>query len=269
MRAAETDIKRDAVVGQRKRKCFFYVWFIPLNWLAIAGLSLIYRGGENLALGVALFPALLIHLLVHQIFGVLNSLGNNLTVPIVIGAVVMLGAGFLLDWTRVSSKIFFLSSPLALYSAIASSHFHSSAKQAGLDQWRRLRTNSISTIPSGASPGKSSAPPWGSTSAFQSRCLAKNSRRFIERARKGGRMPPSPNYVRRAEIDRVHNARLLTPAPIRASYYFIECSPIIFPSVSCTSEMKPYSPIENFSLKIFPPFCAARLASTEQSRQLK
>ena len=73
----------------------------------------------------------------------------------------------------------------------------------------------------------------------------------------------------RAEINRVHNSRLLTSAPTRASYYFIECSPIIFPSVSCTSEMKPYSPMGNFSLKILPPFCAARFASTEQSIQLK
>jgi hypothetical protein len=105
MRAADADIKTDAVVGQRKRKRFFYVWFIPLIWMAIAGLSLIYRGGENLALGVALIPALL----VHQIFGVLNNLGNNFTLPIVIGAVVLLGAGFLLDWARVSLRIFFLS----------------------------------------------------------------------------------------------------------------------------------------------------------------
>ena len=51
--------------------------------------------------------------------------------------------------------------------------------------------------------------------------------------------------------------------------YFIECSPIRFPSVSFTSAMKPYCPIENFSLKIAPPAGTTRAASAAQSSQEK
>ena len=35
--------------------------------------------------------------------------------------------------------------------------------------------------------------------------------------------------------------------------HFIECNPIMFPSVSNTNAMNPYCPIENFSLKNSPP----------------
>src|SRR5690242_19316412 len=51
--------------------------------------------------------------------------------------------------------------------------------------------------------------------------------------------------------------------------YFMECNPIILPSVSNTSAMKPYLPMDIFSLKILPPCSAARAASAAQSSHLK
>ncbi len=61
-----------------------------------------------------------------------------------------------------------------------------------------------------------------------------------------------------------------SPAAMESAFpYFRECSPIMFPSVSYTSEMNPYCPIENLSLKIFPPLSAARFASTAQSSHVK
>jgi hypothetical protein len=43
------------------------------------------------------------------------------------------------------------------------------------------------------------------------------------------------------------------PAPPRRAIYRIEGRPTGLPSVSKTSEMKPYCPMENFSLKMRPP----------------
>jgi hypothetical protein len=51
--------------------------------------------------------------------------------------------------------------------------------------------------------------------------------------------------------------------------YWRECSPIILPSVSTASAMKPYSPIDVFSFSRRPPACLTRAASTAQSVQLK
>ena len=41
--------------------------------------------------------------------------------------------------------------------------------------------------------------------------------------------------------------------------YFIECSPIWFPSESSTSAQKPISPIADFGVMIFPPADSTRL----------
>jgi hypothetical protein len=49
----------------------------------------------------------------------------------------------------------------------------------------------------------------------------------------------------------------------------IECSPIRFPSVSSTKQMNPWGPMENFGRWIWPPFFAARAASTAQSAHEK
>src|SRR5688572_10565145 len=106
MRAPETEVKVEPVVARRKARRFFFVWLIPLIWLGIAGMSLIHRGGEHMALFVALLPALL----VHKIFGVLDGFGgNDFTLPFALGALVMLAAGLLLDFARVRSKTFFIS----------------------------------------------------------------------------------------------------------------------------------------------------------------
>jgi hypothetical protein len=51
--------------------------------------------------------------------------------------------------------------------------------------------------------------------------------------------------------------------------YRLECRPNIFPSVSMTSEVKPYCPMENFFLWIRPPDVITRPSSTEQSSQAK
>jgi len=39
---------------------YFFLWFIPVVWLALAGLSWIYRGGELITFGVALIPGVLV-----------------------------------------------------------------------------------------------------------------------------------------------------------------------------------------------------------------
>ncbi len=49
----------------------------------------------------------------------------------------------------------------------------------------------------------------------------------------------------------------------------IEWRPIRLPSVSTTSEMNPYSPIDILARCTLPPAAAARASSTAQSAQLK
>src|SRR5688500_14466490 len=55
----------------------------------------------------------------------------------------------------------------------------------------------------------------------------------------------------------------------RRPLYFIECSPIMLPSVSRTNEMKPYSPMGNFGRSSFPPASTARCVVTAQSSHEK
>lgn len=55
----------------------------------------------------------------------------------------------------------------------------------------------------------------------------------------------------------------------RHASYFMECRPIMLPSVSTISAMKPCSPMENFSLTTCPPSLFTRATSTAQSSQEK
>lgn len=74
-------------------------------WLMVAGASLEFRGGEFISLAVALLPGIVM----GKIFGVWSHSGNDFTWVMVLGGVAMLGLGYLLDWTRVSLKTFFIS----------------------------------------------------------------------------------------------------------------------------------------------------------------
>ena len=56
---------------------------------------------------------------------------------------------------------------------------------------------------------------------------------------------------------------------VRQGLHFIECRPMVFPSVSPTMAMKPYSPMANFSLMTLPPLAVTRAVSTAQSSQEK
>lgn len=47
----------------------------------------------------------------------------------------------------------------------------------------------------------------------------------------------------------------------------IECKPMVLPSVSITSAMKPCAPIDILGLMTCPPLAAARAASTARSLQ--
>ena len=51
--------------------------------------------------------------------------------------------------------------------------------------------------------------------------------------------------------------------------YCIECNPIMLPSVSYTSAIAPYCPIDVLAKWSLPPFFTARSASTAQSSQPK
>lgn len=59
------------------------------------------------------------------------------------------------------------------------------------------------------------------------------------------------------------------PGWAKRNAHWRECNPIMLPSVSWIRAMKPYGPMENFSLKTRPPFLAAREASVLQSAHVK
>ncbi len=52
-------------------------------------------------------------------------------------------------------------------------------------------------------------------------------------------------------------------------YYFMECNPMEFPSVSITIVQNPYSPMDILGCKTLPPAFSTRLSSKEQSSQAK
>lgn len=105
MESIDTAVETARVVPRREGRRFVCVWLIPVIWLVMMGLSLVYRGGEHMTLLVTLLPAILI----HQVTGLLDGLGNNFTLPIIVGFVVMLCAGFMIDRARVSLKAFWIS----------------------------------------------------------------------------------------------------------------------------------------------------------------
>src|SRR5687768_16366577 len=94
----------EQAVPLRKRR-WVWVWLMPLIWLAMVGMSHLYRGGEWMALAVAMFPAIL----VHKITGFPDSIGNDFVPAIVAGLPLVVLAGFLLDRARITLKMFFVS----------------------------------------------------------------------------------------------------------------------------------------------------------------
>ena len=91
----------------------FLIWLLPLAWLFLVGASLIFPGGENLTLGVALLPGILL----RSILGFLDGTGNNFTLPILAGLPLVILIGYTLDRFRVGPKMFFVSAAAGVISA--------------------------------------------------------------------------------------------------------------------------------------------------------
>lgn len=89
----------------KNQKGWALIWIAPGIWLALVALSLRFRGGEWLALAAAMLPAIL----VHKLTGFPESIGNDFVLPIFLGVLVMVLAGFLMDRLRVGLKMFFIS----------------------------------------------------------------------------------------------------------------------------------------------------------------
>ena len=79
-----------------------FVWLMPLIWAIVAALSILYPGGENLAMALAVLPGLLIRSLI-------GDPTNNSLLLLLTGLPVVAIMGLLLDWARISLKTFFVS----------------------------------------------------------------------------------------------------------------------------------------------------------------
>ncbi|HEX7861433.1 MAG TPA: hypothetical protein VF773_13955 [Verrucomicrobiae bacterium] len=111
---------------------WFLSWLMPLVWLALVGASLIYGGGENITLAAALLPAILL----HQVTGLMDGMGNNFALPILSGLPIVVLVGYALDRLRVRPKMFYVSVGIGVLVAylITAILFYNEASRSGFNR---------------------------------------------------------------------------------------------------------------------------------------
>jgi hypothetical protein len=116
----------------KRPRQYLFLWIVPLVWLLIAGLGWIYRGGENIAFGIALMPGILVAFVIKA-FGNSSFSNDDFIWITPVGLIPMFLVGLLLDYAQVRLKIFvvsFCAGIVVAYILIAIS-FSSEARRLG------------------------------------------------------------------------------------------------------------------------------------------
>lgn len=105
-------------------------------WAGIAGASIVFPGGENVTLAVAIAPALL----VHQVTNVLDGMNNNFAFAILVGFPVVAVVAWMMDRARISVKTFVISLAIGMLvsNALLLILFLAEVKRSGLQRARSL-----------------------------------------------------------------------------------------------------------------------------------
>lgn len=105
-------------------------------WAGLAGLSIVFPGGENITLAVAIAPALLL----HQVTNVLDGMNNNFAFAILVGLPVVAVVAWMMDRARISLKTFVLSLAIGMLvsNAFLLFFFLGEVKRSGLQRAQSL-----------------------------------------------------------------------------------------------------------------------------------